>query len=211
MPQPFGPTTPVMPVSIWKSDGSTNDLNPIRRRRVNCIFALARPRRELIHANLRGASGRGKPTQTLILRRFGGGQLVLSRASIAFSNVANGWAPTILMPFTKEGGVESTPNFWSARRAELPISSASFRPSDRFRSPPDSCRPGVRCAADRHRVSRSSCVAAPSWRRRAGSTCRREQRASMKPAIEALAGAVGNSRKMKRTLPVSMNFSFSFG
>jgi hypothetical protein len=48
LPQPLGPTTPVMPVSIWKSDGSTNDLNPIRRRRVNCMFALARPRRESI-------------------------------------------------------------------------------------------------------------------------------------------------------------------
>src|SRR6201982_2536482 len=33
LPQPFGPTTPVSPGSITKSVGSTNDLNPHRRRR----------------------------------------------------------------------------------------------------------------------------------------------------------------------------------
>src|SRR3954454_15130158 len=35
LPQPFGPTTPVSPGSITKSVGSTNDLNPCRRRRVS--------------------------------------------------------------------------------------------------------------------------------------------------------------------------------
>src|ERR1700731_2374160 len=35
LPQPFGPTTPVRPFSIWKSVGSTNDLKPISRRRVS--------------------------------------------------------------------------------------------------------------------------------------------------------------------------------
>src|SRR5216684_7408189 len=35
LPQPFGPTTPVSPVSITKSVGSTNDLKPWRRRRVS--------------------------------------------------------------------------------------------------------------------------------------------------------------------------------
>src|SRR6476620_468024 len=35
LPQPFGPTTPVRPGSIRKSVGSTNDLKPMRRRRVN--------------------------------------------------------------------------------------------------------------------------------------------------------------------------------
>src|ERR1700704_5975260 len=37
LPQPFGPTTPVKPGSIMKSVGSTNDLNPCRRRRVSFI------------------------------------------------------------------------------------------------------------------------------------------------------------------------------
>src|SRR5690348_6169852 len=37
LPQPFGPTTPVKPGSIMKSVGSTNDLNPWRRRRVSFI------------------------------------------------------------------------------------------------------------------------------------------------------------------------------
>src|ERR1700704_680355 len=37
LPQPFGPTTPVRPGSIMKSVGSTNDLNPCRRRRVSFI------------------------------------------------------------------------------------------------------------------------------------------------------------------------------
>src|SRR5438128_10474379 len=31
LPQPFGPTTPVSPCSIWKSVGSTKDLKPSRR------------------------------------------------------------------------------------------------------------------------------------------------------------------------------------
>src|SRR5215470_11995240 len=35
LPQPFGPTTPVSPGSMWKSVGSTNDLKPWRRRRVS--------------------------------------------------------------------------------------------------------------------------------------------------------------------------------
>src|SRR3981081_2271501 len=35
LPQPFGPTTPGRPGSIRKSVGSTNDLKPMRRRRVN--------------------------------------------------------------------------------------------------------------------------------------------------------------------------------
>jgi hypothetical protein len=35
LPQPFGPTTPVRPGSITSSVGSTNDLKPARRRRVN--------------------------------------------------------------------------------------------------------------------------------------------------------------------------------
>src|SRR5665213_2761319 len=38
LPQPFGPTTPVRPGSIWKSVGSTNDLKPIRRKRVSFIL-----------------------------------------------------------------------------------------------------------------------------------------------------------------------------
>src|SRR4051812_964268 len=37
LPQPLGPTTPVSPGSIMKSVGSTNDLNPCRRRRVSFI------------------------------------------------------------------------------------------------------------------------------------------------------------------------------
>src|SRR5436190_9534881 len=35
LPQPFGPTTPVSPGSMWKSVGSTNDLKPCRRSRVS--------------------------------------------------------------------------------------------------------------------------------------------------------------------------------
>src|SRR5690606_25649928 len=35
LPQPLGPTTPVSPGSMTNSDGSTKDLNPSRRRRVN--------------------------------------------------------------------------------------------------------------------------------------------------------------------------------
>ena len=35
LPQPFGPTTPVSPGSIWKSVGSTKDLKPCRRSRVS--------------------------------------------------------------------------------------------------------------------------------------------------------------------------------
>src|SRR5215468_3697333 len=42
LPQPFGPTTPVMPGWISNSVGSTKDLNPDRRSLVNCIpFFLA--------------------------------------------------------------------------------------------------------------------------------------------------------------------------
>src|ERR1700751_946062 len=47
LPQPFGPTTPVRPGSITKSVGSTNDLNPWRRRRVsfiNLAFSVGRAR-----------------------------------------------------------------------------------------------------------------------------------------------------------------------
>src|SRR6185312_13788394 len=42
LPQPFGPTTPVSPGSIWKSVGSTKDLKPIRRSRVSFISAFFR-------------------------------------------------------------------------------------------------------------------------------------------------------------------------
>src|ERR1700704_6631184 len=38
LPQPFGPTTPVSPCSIWKSVGSTNDLNPSRRSLLSFII-----------------------------------------------------------------------------------------------------------------------------------------------------------------------------
>src|SRR5262245_51826228 len=37
LPQPFGPTTPVRPCSIWKSVGSTKDLNPSRRSLLSFI------------------------------------------------------------------------------------------------------------------------------------------------------------------------------
>ena len=40
LPQPFGPTTPVRPGSITKSVGSTNDLNPWRRRRVSFMDTI---------------------------------------------------------------------------------------------------------------------------------------------------------------------------
>src|SRR5215468_482791 len=40
LPQPFGPTTPVRPGSIWKSVGSTKDLNPSRRSRVSFMLAV---------------------------------------------------------------------------------------------------------------------------------------------------------------------------
>src|SRR5713101_9233297 len=36
LPQPFGPTMPVMPGSIASSVRSTEDLNPVRLSRVNC-------------------------------------------------------------------------------------------------------------------------------------------------------------------------------
>jgi hypothetical protein len=36
LPQPFGPTMPVIPGAISRSSGSTKDLKPARRRRVNC-------------------------------------------------------------------------------------------------------------------------------------------------------------------------------
>src|SRR3982750_4730794 len=35
LPQPFGPTTPLRPGSIWSSVGSTKDLKPLRRSRLN--------------------------------------------------------------------------------------------------------------------------------------------------------------------------------
>ena len=37
LPHPFGPTTPVRPCSIWKSVGSTKDLNPSRRSLLSFI------------------------------------------------------------------------------------------------------------------------------------------------------------------------------
>src|SRR4051794_39305589 len=37
LPQPFGPTTPVSPCSIWKSVGSTKDLKPSRRNLLSFI------------------------------------------------------------------------------------------------------------------------------------------------------------------------------
>ena len=40
LPQPLGPTTPVKPVSIISSVGSTNDLKPIRRSFVMCTSQL---------------------------------------------------------------------------------------------------------------------------------------------------------------------------
>ena len=40
LPQPFGPTTPVNPVSIRISVGSTKDLKPKRRRRLIFTFVL---------------------------------------------------------------------------------------------------------------------------------------------------------------------------
>src|SRR6516225_1139639 len=39
LPQPFGPTIPVKPGAIASSVSSTNDLNPTRRSRSNCINA----------------------------------------------------------------------------------------------------------------------------------------------------------------------------
>ena len=36
LPQPFGPTTPVMPGSMISSVGSTKDLNPVTRSLVKC-------------------------------------------------------------------------------------------------------------------------------------------------------------------------------
>jgi hypothetical protein len=40
LPQPFGPTIPVIPGSITSSVGSTKDLKPESRRRVNCTLPL---------------------------------------------------------------------------------------------------------------------------------------------------------------------------
>ncbi len=37
LPQPFGPTTPVRPGSIWKSVGSTKDLKPSSRNLLSFI------------------------------------------------------------------------------------------------------------------------------------------------------------------------------
>src|SRR3954471_16810591 len=37
LPQPLGPTTPVSPRSMTNSEGSTKDLKPSRRRRLNFI------------------------------------------------------------------------------------------------------------------------------------------------------------------------------
>src|SRR3954451_8891502 len=51
LPQPFGPTRPVSPCSIWKSVGSTKDLKPSRRSLLSFIgipllnLLLASPRR----------------------------------------------------------------------------------------------------------------------------------------------------------------------
>jgi hypothetical protein len=50
LPQPFGPTTPVKPDSIYSSVGSTKDLNPLSRSRENfnayasCVPVLRRSR-----------------------------------------------------------------------------------------------------------------------------------------------------------------------
>src|SRR5262245_27089711 len=54
LPQPFGPTTPVKPGSIRSSVGSTKDLKPDSRSRVNFIW----PRVDLS----------GKPTHSPVLR-----------------------------------------------------------------------------------------------------------------------------------------------
>ena len=43
LPQPLGPTIPVVPRSITTSVGSTNDLKPESRTLVNCSKAVTRP------------------------------------------------------------------------------------------------------------------------------------------------------------------------
>src|SRR5689334_12061336 len=52
LPQPFGPTTPVRPSSISISAGSTKDLNPVSRSRVNF---MPRPRSRHRYAPRRGS------------------------------------------------------------------------------------------------------------------------------------------------------------
>src|SRR5258707_6514411 len=66
LPQPFGPTTPVSPGSIWKSVGSTNDLNPSRRSLLSFII----PPPHLLPATLLPASSRhASPSMPIQPRR----------------------------------------------------------------------------------------------------------------------------------------------
>src|SRR5258707_15372845 len=66
LPQPFGPTTPVSPCSIWKSVGPTNDLNPSRRSLLSFII----PPPHLLPATLLPASSRhASPSMPIQPRR----------------------------------------------------------------------------------------------------------------------------------------------
>src|SRR5215212_795996 len=61
LPQPFGPTTPVRPCSIWKSVGSTKDLKPSSRNLLSFIpfpafWAGVTPARGVSHPPVRRIS-----------------------------------------------------------------------------------------------------------------------------------------------------------
>ncbi len=74
LPQPLGPTMPVMPGSITSSVWSTNDLKPEIRSFTNCT---ARP----------------TPIQSYYTKTPGSGQE--PSLSITLANSVIGWAPTI--------------------------------------------------------------------------------------------------------------------
>src|SRR5690606_8921118 len=91
LPQPFGPTTPVSPRSMTNSAGSTKDLKPRSRSRVNFMRATPRATRQ--------------PSRS-------GGQAAASMmADISSTDIP----PEYFLPFMKNVGVASTPNSFSPR------------------------------------------------------------------------------------------------
>ena len=133
LPQPFGPTTPVRPCSIWKSVGSTKDLKPSSRNLLSFMdfpsrtkgrHTVRQPRR---HHRQSGESGtfqiapenespKSRPQQGnaggngvvpcgILWRAL---QLFGSSGSMILSSSSIVAPPFCILPFTNSVGVNST-------------------------------------------------------------------------------------------------------
>ena len=228
LPQPFGPTTPVRPCSMWKSVGSTKDLKPSRRSLLSFITfprtcggrtepplagdpqaasqANRMPPESRRRMNRRSAPPQqgnfaSRPVRNSVEKR----QLFEVAAAISFSSLLDRGAALLHLAVDEQVGVDSTLYSLLPRSriaddvvVELLIRQALLEALLR--------EAGLLgdLLQHRERLAHRPFVLAVRTARRSAPWpfSPPAQRASMEAATAS--SSSGNSRKMKRTLPVSM-------